>query len=1600
MAKGFSISGSIDIESSKANKTLDNFSKSMNDFSNSFAGKVGKACEKVGGSLQSFGTKITGLGTAVGGVTIKMAADFETTMAKVSTLTSDGMYQSLHDGILDMSGRLGVDANEIGEAIYQGLSSGVSESNIQDFTEKMIKLSKGGFTSVTTATDLTTTALNAYGLEITETDHLMDVFINTQNRGKTTVDQLASSMGQVIPIASSLGVNIDQLGASYAILTANGISTSESGTKLKAMFEELGDSGSDVSEILIEQTGKSFKELTAEGKSTGDVLDILKQYADNAGIGLNELFGSSEAGSAALILAKDGAAGFNEELKGMAESSGVAAEAYAKVSDTFSEKCNKLKERFKEVGIAIGENLIDIIEQKVLPALENFADWLGNLDEDQINNIATMVEWAVKIGAVVTAFGVLTKGVSGVISILGTANSVISTLSGLFGGGASAAGTMAGAIGKVTGAAATATGAGGLGGLGSFAASLPALLNPTTLAIAGVAATIGGIGYAFYDNQKACEEGEKQFEKISIAADDFTGRLKTNKSIWTEIFGEKLELHFSDSYKEETKQIEKDFEEFKNNLGKTSDEINEIMRNTNLTPSQKDQQIDEVYNGCIAKTDEKIKELTEVINNNSQKIKLKKYITEELRFPESTADETIQQYDNFFNTRKEDAENAQNEIKQIYQKAADENRNLNKEELDKIAKLEKEYSEARADLIATNSEDILNRIKQYNAEETRIKEEHKNNLAKNDDERVKDILKANEKKKKAREDYLNSFKDKTSEEYKAAADQYQKMCDNDERYAKLYEANLNSRATYDKKWAEEHGISVAKIQDENGNLIGSIQKAGEQTVGVYLDNSTAARKWVEENNYATEDIIDQHGNLVKAVKDTHGNIVGSIVDLESIYRNNYHSIKETIKDYVTGMGGSVTDVNKSLELIKQGLANGEIDYQQYGAISEEAFLKMAEAAMRNRETISSNVDAIQQKYEQHRGQIHDLISSSEEYTKTVQDENGNLVVSYDETMAAVSQAVDEGKINIHDFGATSKEEFMAMASAAIQNKEVITGSLDGLQSAYERYGETIRQTVENQKAYNEDGSVNFEQTIQNISAAIDSGEISLQNFGNMSKEEFELLCRSALEGKDKLDGVENALSGIDGKDWKAKIDSEDIEKTEKKTEDLWSKASRFLKEKFPLTFESDSVKLTKEQLDSLEAKTVEVDGKTISIKANEESIKDAKATLKDINETQKIIDQQIVELKTDQSQLEQGSEGYNEIQRKIDELNGKKATLNTDKTELEEAINFQETVMDYVKLINEGKITLNTDGTQVVNMQQLQEEVIKRCEKINGTVITPKSDKFNIDKLKEAEDEAQEKASVLTGYTIKPKSDTDNVENITEEERIAQQGADNLTKTTINPRSDSFNIDQLKNSEDNAQQSADNLNNTTVNPKSNTGNVENVTSSAQTAKTELDKVGNFYGSPQVTTWGMQNALSTAGSIWDTLWDIVSSPWNAVVNITKRIFGNEAGTEYQNAYARGSESVSRIKKYATGAEKMDDYQDNFVPFIAGEQGPELVSAPVGSKVYTHRATRSGNVGSNIDLLQNSNQPIIKIYLDGKELAKSTAKYISNDMNKLSNYRNKL
>ena len=77
-----------------------------------------------------------------------------------------------------------------------------------------------------------------------DSQKVSDILIQTQNKGKTTVGELSKSMGAVIPIANSVNFNMEELGASLALMTSKGIATSESATYLKSMLSELGKSGS------------------------------------------------------------------------------------------------------------------------------------------------------------------------------------------------------------------------------------------------------------------------------------------------------------------------------------------------------------------------------------------------------------------------------------------------------------------------------------------------------------------------------------------------------------------------------------------------------------------------------------------------------------------------------------------------------------------------------------------------------------------------------------------------------------------------------------------------------------------------------------------------------------------------------------------------------------------------------------------------------------------------------------------------------------------------------------------------------------------------------------------------------------------------------------------------------------------------------------------------------------------------------------------------------------------------------------------------------------------------------------------------------------
>lgn len=353
----------------EAGDDLDDFGDDADDAGNDserFGERASNALQTVSNILASAGI-IKGVQELAGAFleASDAAAAFETATMKVSTIadTNAVSLDTLANGVMDMSLDTGQAVEDLSEALYSALSASVDTANSVQFTGTAVKLATGGFTSSATAVDVLTTALNAYGLEADKAGSISDMLITTQNLGKTTVDQLAASVGGVIPIAAAYGVQMDQLSAGYAELTKGGVATAEAGTYLKRMLSELGDSGSTVSKILIENTGYSFAQLMQQGYSLGDVLDVLGESVGGDAGAFNELWSSSVAGLGALSLYNAGAEQFNTTLDAMQNSLGATEAAYATMTNTTAHSKEEMQNAAANLQIVIGQNLNPAIER-------------------------------------------------------------------------------------------------------------------------------------------------------------------------------------------------------------------------------------------------------------------------------------------------------------------------------------------------------------------------------------------------------------------------------------------------------------------------------------------------------------------------------------------------------------------------------------------------------------------------------------------------------------------------------------------------------------------------------------------------------------------------------------------------------------------------------------------------------------------------------------------------------------------------------------------------------------------------------------------------------------------------------------------------------------------------------------------------------------------------------------------------------------------------------------------------------------------------------------------------------------------------------------
>lgn len=412
---------------------------------------------------------IVGFGTAA----VLSATQFEQSMANISTVIDSNTesIDAMSTEVLNMGKRLPVPLAQLSSALYDIRSAGIAASDQFSVLEGSAKLAVAGLGTTEEATDMVTSALNAFRLSGKEAESVYNSIYATVQYGKTNISGLAQGFGSVAATVASSGTKLDEYLSMVAALTTTGQPASEAHTQLKAVLSGLTRTSKETSAVfrqlgakdlptLIQQSGGLMPALESITRATSmgpkftqaihkagakDFPDLVKKSGSvEAALGklgpagqanaskLLKLVGSTEALNAIISLTGPVADTQQTALDGMRESSDLLDKAFDKQSETSHARFQKAKNAFESAAILIGERLLPHVT-KLAEALANAADGFDKLSGTK----QSLILW-----------GAAVMGVMGpVLGALGNALTIMNTLkAGGAMGGAGAAG-VAGGVG-------------------------------------------------------------------------------------------------------------------------------------------------------------------------------------------------------------------------------------------------------------------------------------------------------------------------------------------------------------------------------------------------------------------------------------------------------------------------------------------------------------------------------------------------------------------------------------------------------------------------------------------------------------------------------------------------------------------------------------------------------------------------------------------------------------------------------------------------------------------------------------------------------------------------------------------------------------------------------------------------------------------------------------------------------------------------------------------------------------------------------------------------------------------------------------------------
>jgi TP901 family phage tail tape measure protein len=301
---------------------------------------------------------------------IKKGREFGKEWANVTTMMtlSKKETKKMKKELMALSPTLG-GTTELAKGMYQVLSASIEPAKAIKFLGDAAKAAKAGITDTSTAVDAMTTVINAYGMEAEDATKVSDIMFQAVKKGKVTYEELAHSLGTVVPIAATVGVNFKEIAAGVATMTRMGIPAGKATMQLRQVLMSILTPSGEAAE-LAEKLGIEFGAQALKTKGLAGWLKELREKTHGNVDAMKIFIPNARALTAVMALAGIRADEYTQDLEEMNDVLGNTDVAFKKQMESIDFWMTAIEEAGNKAKIAFFEGLVSPMKESITTSEE------------------------------------------------------------------------------------------------------------------------------------------------------------------------------------------------------------------------------------------------------------------------------------------------------------------------------------------------------------------------------------------------------------------------------------------------------------------------------------------------------------------------------------------------------------------------------------------------------------------------------------------------------------------------------------------------------------------------------------------------------------------------------------------------------------------------------------------------------------------------------------------------------------------------------------------------------------------------------------------------------------------------------------------------------------------------------------------------------------------------------------------------------------------------------------------------------------------------------------------------------------------------------